>query len=307
MGHTHTHTHTHYYFIFFVQILYIQLRVLVYSAGADVNIQLNSSGWRNQNYSPLHVAIKGGHCDVIKPLLDAGADVEIPEATGKTGLFLACEEGHVDIVKTLLDHGADPNSTTNNLGQTPLFSALYCGLHQIHKRMKRLKNATAQGFLKYDSHSFVVEILGLLLRYGARHDLLDNSGYTACDYSIIVGQVNTTCVLLQHGAAVSKHTFSCNTDKWDDLTICKILLLHSRDFVPLVRRTLARMPSGVRSQISGDLGRPPSLSRLCRCKIRHLIQSKTSVSLFPYIDSLPVPNVLKKFLKLEDAYEAVFA
>ncbi|XP_041358733.1 ankyrin-3-like isoform X2 [Gigantopelta aegis] len=286
---------------------YTNIVNVLLTAGADVNIQRNCFGWKNQKYSPLHVSIKGGHCDIVKALLAAGADIETQEATGKTGLFLACKEGHADIVKTLLDHGADPNVKTNNLGQTPLFCALHSGLYQIQKRVKQLKKSSAQGFLKYDSHSFVVEILGLLLQYGARHDLLDNSGYTACDYSIMLGQVDTTCILLQHGATITKDCYSCNTNRWDDFTICKILLLHSRDFVPLIKRNLDRVSPGVRTQVSDDLMRPPSLSRLCRYRIRNLIHAKTSVSLFPNIDILPVPNVLKKYLKLEDAYDAVFA
>ena len=41
-------------------------------------------------------AAKGGHDDVVRVLLDAGADVDACEENGKGALYYACYEGHVD-------------------------------------------------------------------------------------------------------------------------------------------------------------------------------------------------------------------
>ena len=46
--------------------------------------------------------------DVLKALLDHGADVEDRMTTGgATAVLVAAASGHVDIVKELLDRGAD--------------------------------------------------------------------------------------------------------------------------------------------------------------------------------------------------------
>ncbi|XP_071150523.1 poly [ADP-ribose] polymerase tankyrase-2-like [Mytilus edulis] len=56
--------------------------------------------------SPLYVACKGGHIDIVKLLLQYNYDVPI-DKRGATPLFAACEGGHKEIVKVLLDKKAD--------------------------------------------------------------------------------------------------------------------------------------------------------------------------------------------------------
>ena len=49
---------------------------------------------------------KDGYTDVVKLLLDHGADVH---AYGDEALIWTSERGHNDVIKLLLDHGADPS------------------------------------------------------------------------------------------------------------------------------------------------------------------------------------------------------
>jgi ankyrin repeat protein len=44
-------------------------------------------------------------------LLDAGAEINIKNKSGRTALMLAASEGHVNIVRTLVLAGADINVT----------------------------------------------------------------------------------------------------------------------------------------------------------------------------------------------------
>ena len=51
--------------------------------------------------SDLRLAVRKGHLDIVKYLLDHGADIH---AGDDCALIEAVREGHLDIVKYLLDH-----------------------------------------------------------------------------------------------------------------------------------------------------------------------------------------------------------
>ncbi|XP_043964694.1 myotrophin isoform X3 [Gambusia affinis] len=56
---------------------------------------------------PLHYAADFGQLDVIKYLLDKGADVNATDKHGLTPLMNACFEDHKECAKILLEKGAD--------------------------------------------------------------------------------------------------------------------------------------------------------------------------------------------------------
>ena len=72
---------------------------LLLDSGAQVNLQHDGS-------SSLMVASGNGHSDVVKLLLDSGAQVNSQNKYGSSSLMVASDNGHSDVVKLLLDSGA---------------------------------------------------------------------------------------------------------------------------------------------------------------------------------------------------------
>jgi ankyrin repeat domain-containing protein 17 len=56
--------------------------------------------------TPLHIATKAAHIDVVKVLIKRGANIEAKTSAGKTALMIADENSHPDIFTFVLEKGA---------------------------------------------------------------------------------------------------------------------------------------------------------------------------------------------------------
>ena len=82
----------------------------LHTKGGDVNaVATNGSG-----YNALTGAVASGHTEIVKWLLDHGAEPNYRYATGYTPLLTAAANGHLEILKALLTHGADLHAKTND-------------------------------------------------------------------------------------------------------------------------------------------------------------------------------------------------
>jgi cytohesin len=75
-----------------------------------------------QGHTPLAGAAAGGHTDVLRLLLDRGADANARDGDGITALALAVTGGHRGAMELLIARGADPEARTRD-GLTPLMLA----------------------------------------------------------------------------------------------------------------------------------------------------------------------------------------
>ncbi len=98
----------------------LELARALVSARADVD-----RGTRVGGLQPLWMASTNGSADMIRLLVDAGANVNTPNGTGATPLMAAAMSGSVDAVAQLLDEGAFANARETANGQTPLMFAAW--------------------------------------------------------------------------------------------------------------------------------------------------------------------------------------
>jgi len=76
-------------------------------------------------YPALFLATARGHLAVMRFLLDAGADPDIPDHIGVTPLMGACYEDRVDAAALLLARGANVNARTAEQATPLMFAAMY--------------------------------------------------------------------------------------------------------------------------------------------------------------------------------------
>ncbi|KAK4245722.1 hypothetical protein C7999DRAFT_42801 [Corynascus novoguineensis] len=67
-----------------------------------------------RSYSPVHSAIRQGHLEVVKFLIEQGADIKAVTKDGRTPVHYATANGHLEVVKSLAEQGADFKAVTNN-------------------------------------------------------------------------------------------------------------------------------------------------------------------------------------------------
>jgi len=76
--------------------------------------------------TPLHTAVQVANLDIIKLLINRGADVNEVKDFGVTPLHIAVYNNNIEIAKLLLNSGADINSIGYRQDYTPLHIAI-CG------------------------------------------------------------------------------------------------------------------------------------------------------------------------------------
>lgn len=100
-----------------------QVEVLI-AERSDLAAGESLMGQWPSSQTPLIQAAAKGDFEIVQMLLRAGAAVDAAEAEGTTALHQAVMAGHADVVRLLLDHGADPEIQTDGQGRRVLHTAI---------------------------------------------------------------------------------------------------------------------------------------------------------------------------------------
>jgi ankyrin repeat protein len=87
----------------------------------------NTQATNQHGQSPLWLAARRGHREIVEILLDYGADIEIRNPVGLTPLMIAAREGQCEIIKVLLARGANHAAQTRD-HSTALLWAMRAGM-----------------------------------------------------------------------------------------------------------------------------------------------------------------------------------
>ena len=178
------------------------------NAGADTNIALNESG----RTCLMQAVNKDCSKEVLKAIIDHGADVNATDKTNVTALWRACEMSNTDAITILLKAGADTNIVLNESGGSCLMCAVYkdCSKEVLHAIIdhgadvnatdKRNRTALWQACDKSNT-----DAINVLLNAGADTNIaLDDIGFTC-----LMRAVHKDCckevlqAIIDHGADVN--------------------------------------------------------------------------------------------------------
>jgi ankyrin repeat protein len=178
-------------------------------AGLDRPYNYNELVGTQGGLTPLLFAIRQGHVDAVKGLVEAGADVNRVSAGDHTSpLLMAIINGHFDLARYLVDRGGDVTRASEG-GVTPLYAVL--NIQWGPKSMYPQPQAYLQQTLSY------LDLMKVLLANGAdvnarvkkkvwftsfNTDLsgMDESGATPFWRAAYASDVEAMQLLIAHGA-----------------------------------------------------------------------------------------------------------
>lgn len=160
---------------------------------AQARLDLQDTG----GYGALHLATREGLSDVVKGLIEAGANIDVRmHSRGKCALAIAAENGNGELCALLLAHDADPNLLDYN-NSTALTLALQGG-HTVCARVLLEHGA----FVGEDDQSEDAELKPLI---AARQDPEEWERHTELGYALATAETPQDVLSLLQGLSRLKH------------------------------------------------------------------------------------------------------
>lgn len=189
---------------------YVRIPVVqaLIDAGADLDILSEEDGLGEGKTALMHVAesffATGKRAEVVKLLVEAGANINLKGKDGRTALMLAAMAGYADSIQALIEAGADLDAKDDN-GNTAMMLA-EGGRHPKIVRLLKQTGASEEGMNEialiraaYDGN---VEQVRALIQAGA--DVNHRMNSTALCNAASRGHDEIVRMLIEAGADVNK-------------------------------------------------------------------------------------------------------
>ncbi|XP_022900718.1 protein fem-1 homolog C isoform X2 [Onthophagus taurus] len=163
--------------------------------------------------APLFIACKKGQLEIVEYLVNScGADIEqggcyeVPDdrsVHSVTPLWCAAVSGKLPVVQFLVDHGANLNAVSDS-GSTPVRSA--CFMTHLEIVQYLVEKGADINRPNYNGGTCLInsvqsaQLCSFLLKHGADVNARDIQNKTALHYAIQEHRIETTALLLEHGA-----------------------------------------------------------------------------------------------------------
>jgi ankyrin repeat protein len=170
--------------------------------GADISVK-GMYGRR-----AIHYAIEKNNIEILKLLLEKGEDIEIKDNNGKTAIFYAIKNKNISIIEFLLEKGSNI-FTKDKSGKIPLHYASEINNIEILNLLLEkgsdisAKDKSGRIPLHYASQINNIEILNLLLEKGSDISTKDKSGKTVFHYASQLANIELLNLLLEKGIDIS--------------------------------------------------------------------------------------------------------
>ncbi|KAH3823665.1 serine/threonine-protein phosphatase 6 regulatory ankyrin repeat subunit C-like [Dreissena polymorpha] len=287
----------------------------------DCNIDVKDSGLA----TPLHHAAWFGHAEIVKHLLLRGCDVNSKDDCGRTALHRACEKQSLEVANALLNNGAYINAT-DNFGWSPLFDSVFFLKTDVVEYLLKLgaspdlKDVYGKSLLDLACYNNVSSVHSdkqpeRVVLATSFYSYARKRGIPSQELQMLIflldHRVNDDdtfkCVKLLLNAGLDPKLFPVDGFKTESLTAAAKV----RVYLALAGAFLSPLDPWVHegsSQITWrhwfqiEVQQQMSLKRRCRYHIRSYLSCHGDVD--DSIKQLPIPEVLKRILRLEGDFEA---
>jgi ankyrin repeat protein len=191
--------------------------------------------------TPLIHAASVGQLEIVKLLTGKGADIHARSSRSETALYCAAQEGHEEVVVYLLDKGALASHQDSSGGIPVMLAARN---HHTRVALLLLEHMGAHNLLggegleakcQYEGHTALhfavrwgyMDLVAILLEYGARADTTDRYGRSAIQTAVYGGHVKIVKLLVDHLGPQALH----EGDSSEEILLHSALKWHSEEMV----------------------------------------------------------------------------